>query len=238
MEEYKAEGYAIVDIAGARITPDIALLINEYNKGCIQFTDTECAETKQILDYNYQISSLEDMPKEMLPQYKLGSSIPDYIQNLDSNKIYTIDATNKEIYIPLATLVMLTRPSIRLYVDKYLDEILKSITRLLYIEGPTRMAETTNDFQYLYKGSLVQFSTDVKDETTLFHVYGIGYVTWLTLIEEYIVVPKYVSEENVFEVDSELWFPVYNEILNIIKSIRKPITLAQFVKGADLYEDD
>lgn len=234
MAEYSDEGFTMVDMADARITPDIAVLINQYNKGNIQFIDSKCKDTNAILSYNYQISSMEGMQKDNLPEYTIGGDPLEYIQGLSEDKIYTIDGSKIDVEIPLMALAIMTRPSLNLSITQYLDSILKGFTKILHLEGPTRITDTTSEFQYYYKGSFIEFSTDVKDENTLFHVYGIGYVTWASLVEEYLVVPQYLGKENVFTIDEELWIPVLDGVLETLSKIKKPITLVQFVKGEDL----
>lgn len=218
-----------IDIAGARITPDISEEINKnIVPGHIMFVDSENKNNDDILRYNYQLASM-NMTFEPLPEFKLGTDPIDYILNLDASKNYEINPDNRPLYMNLMILIMLIRPTIFLNVSGILGKMLSLIREILCIGDVEEFTKDTDDFQYYYKGSLVEFSTPIKTDDEIFNVYGIGYTTWSGLLRDYLVIPGYVGKENVFDVDEELWSPVLDTITERILSVKEPMTLAKFV---------
>lgn len=229
--------HGTIDICFTHYTPDAALELEDLiAKSKIRYIDSNSEVRNKILKYNCNIRRILDSPEEFLPGEIDINDIRGYLEKLDPEVIYTIPLGDSRTYVPLATLVLLTRPSIQINLGKSLKEMVRFINKKLFVRDPEEFILTADKkFKIVVATNVYDFETDVVDTNTYFYVPSLGRVTWNTLISKYEILPEYFGNVNVYSDEKLLavWSPVLDEITDRLTSniINTNMTLHDFLIG-------
>ena len=102
------------DLAGCKLTPDTTTTIQEYACKGIEFIDTKDYGRNQIFITNRERQKISNQEFVELPVYNPSDSIVDYMQALDSSITYMLPNHDANVFIPLAYMIQVVRPTIRI----------------------------------------------------------------------------------------------------------------------------
>ena len=104
----------VFDLAECRITPDcVRCIMSGMSKG-IKFCDTSNPSRDAILFEDANRIAIRKDEFVNLPEFKLGSSVKEYIASLSKDVTYKIPLVDKNIYLPLAYMAQCCRPTINI----------------------------------------------------------------------------------------------------------------------------
>lgn len=131
------------DIADAHFTSDCTSYLVTYAKKGIVFVDSSNYWRNKILETNRErvaeaVQYADEIP---LPAFKVDDSAPDYIQALSKDVVYRISPNNQDVVLPLTTLIIIYRPSIKLHIDDVAIPLFRYVARFITPAEAKRFGE-------------------------------------------------------------------------------------------------
>lgn len=113
------------DLAEARITSDVTTTINMFTRQGIVFVDSAATWRDEILKENRRRLELAKQLTDAvdLPKFNPGEDAVAYIQSLSKDVTYVVPPTNLKLTLPLVTMIIIYRPSIKLVIDSIASEL-------------------------------------------------------------------------------------------------------------------
>lgn len=133
-ECFKSGAPVEFDLAEARITSDVCISLNEYAKQGIKFVDTASEWRDKLLRDNESRIAVDLSKAVPLPTYTAGMNAVDYIASLSKDVTYLVEPTNLEIQVPLLTLILIYRPSIKLVLNTVADDVFRYVSDFFTID--------------------------------------------------------------------------------------------------------
>jgi hypothetical protein len=163
------------------------------------------------------------------PPFKKGQDIIEYIQSLDSKKLYYkanfLDSYTEDALI---TLVMITRPKVRILRCFDIPELYKRVRMWVRPDGLLDLLRTEKEFTYCICGVLFPVTLDYVNDTT-FNIEGVGEVDRVGLLETVLFLPANFG--NVVLSENDVWSHVLTECNNILepKFLEINMSMRQFI---------
>lgn len=198
------------DLAGAKISSDVVPKIREYSERGIEFIDTKDKWRDNILRVNRERSSIDLNSTEELPVYDASMSIKDYIVSLDNSKTYRIPLGNRDVYVPLVCLILMSRPSIKIYFNVYDKDI-------MYYVGSKWTLSSLEKFNEFYLTTpegiqVVDFSNGPV------YVQRLGLCSMEQALTVGTLVPTVFGKQKL--VKESVWKDIFRDSLNILNRYR------------------
>lgn len=198
------------DLAGAKITSDITAVLRAYAERGIVFIDTTAPWRDNILRTNRERSAIDTSNVVPLPEYNPAEMIRDYINSLDKEKVYTLPINNAQVYVPLAVMILISRPSVKICLQAHCKDLFNFVGSKLTIEDLNRY----NEF-YLTTPEGTQI---VSFESGRVYVQRVGMADRVKALTVGSLVPTCFGRDKLIK--DETWRSIFQECLNTMNRYR------------------
>lgn len=213
-----------IDLADAKLTPDVSPVINEFARKGITFIDSSNNVRNYILEENARRSKISEVACVELPPFTTNSMVKDYLNSLSRDVTYTVPYTNDKVYIPLVYLILCVRPTIKIDMGgwgmKFFNFVSENLT--------TEFICQYNEFYYVtQEGTYITKSTDGMIDTQ-----NMGLVPIQTAMTCGKLIPTVLGNERL--VNADVWGNIADsciEFLNKYKASGKSTLADLYSRG-------
>lgn len=209
----------VFDLGDCVITTDASSLIFKYQDKGFIFIDTKNQARHSILAENTRRVA-ESPETTLLPKFDMRTSIVDYINSLDSTKVYMYPE-NSELYRSLIILIAMSRPKVKIVMDNVMAKILTTVSSLL----PMDVIKQYDEFYY-YTQEGIEI---LKLDNGILHTQRLGDVAPEVASHGGYLVPTVFGRERLLDADG--WEAVFNKSLKSVNNLIKlrPRTLREIL---------
>ena len=131
----------VLDLAGARLTADACVAVNNAQLNGIRFCDTLSPDRDKLLRLNEERMKIEKESWVPLPEFTYRQDIKEFIKELDPEKTYIVPSTPDRLVTAITCLITLIRPSTKLVIDNIVGSLFKFIP--LYVTTKELLNDTS-----------------------------------------------------------------------------------------------
>lgn len=198
------------DVADCRFTPDTIQVIQQYELEGITFCDSKETWRDDLFRTNRERISIDASSFVELPKYDPAKLIKDYIVELDKETTYKMPVNEVSLYVPIAIMILLSRPSIKLNIDTHCRALFNYVGYRLSVDDLDKYSEF---YLTTLEGTQV---VDFSNGTV--HLQRIGDANVEQALTVGTLVPTVFGKEKLLSEDC--WRGVFKSCLNQINGYR------------------
>lgn len=200
------------DFDGAALTSDVTCTLPSYITKGLHFIDSKNSLRSSIFKENERRLSIDKSDYTVMPPFTVDMNVNSYITEMRKDATYTIPLVDSNVYIPLAIMTTMVRPSIKFSLDnKGIDLLTFMANRLT----PAILEKYDEFYQVTPEGILITSISDINVQRK-------GKVSLTDALTEANFVPTVFGTKRIFEdPDFRPIFVDCNRILTRYRKTRK-----------------
>lgn len=200
------------DLANAKLTTDAIRTVQYYAQRGVLFVDSADAVRNIILQNNRTCASLATNDMVDLPMIKFDQTLKDYLNSLSREVTYTAtQVTDEHLLFPLALIILIRRPTIKLNMTHHLPKFMRFVSELLPMDFVLQFDEfffTTTEGTRTVKVYNGKIATQQRGDISVEEAMTIGYL-----------VPAVLGTRNLST--EPVWDSTMSHCISIVNACKK-----------------